>query len=351
MVNSNSISISIISAIAAALVLLAAGVGIAVYFATYKRHINKALSSDGQTAGRVHRMPTVGSFALTLCGVAVIILMGFMLYTVISIGKRLDVLNDRMDSLSARLSSVYEYTNEAIKEQNTLLSYSGWEIGTYDGENHRAEIKFTVVPKSTSKEAELSISTGGETIPLSHVGGGRYEGTMDVDMFAYYDGFMLMISDDSGVRTEPLDFVIWKLWQKFFPSLYVKPELSEGGDGQNGAVLHISMIDAEHDTGHELVSLRLVTEVDGKKTDERDLTEYLPTLKSGKTYSADIDVVSGAGKVTVTLLATDGDGYTYEYFALEADDFGVIGVPAYDSDGVVLTKLRDETGKVIYSAE
>lgn len=344
-------------AIICGLLLLVIGVGIVAYFIAYRHHINKVLAADAfGMAGKTRRMPSVASTVLTLCAIAAVLFAVFMMVTVISLGNRLDELNstinDRMSSLQNSMLSVYDYVDDTIKKQNSLVTSAEFEIGEYDEATHRAKVRFIVVPKSTSGDAKLAVTAGGETVALSHAGGGRYEGFMMADIFTDYDDCVLMISDSAGIRTEALDIIIGGLFYEFLPSVVSKPEFSGDTDGPRRAIMHITATDAARDAGHKLVSMRLITEADGKKTDERDITSILS--KPDKSDIMSVDIPSDAETFTAYVYATDSAGYTYEFIALECSREGLAddeiwAVHNYDVEVVVT--IKDKNGKVLRSAK
>ncbi len=336
------------------LLLLVIGVGIVAYFIAYRRHINKVLAADASgTAGKTRRMPSIVSTVLTLCATAAIFFAVFMMVSVISLGNRIDelssTLNNRISDLQNSMSSVYDYVDDTIKKQNSLVTSADFEIDEYDEATHRAKVRFIVVPKSTFGEAKLTVTVGGETVALSHAGGGRYEGVMMADIFNDYNDCVLMISDSAGTRTEALDIIIYRLFYEFLPSVVSKPEISSDTDGPRQAIMHITALDAERDAGHKFVSMRLITEADGKRADERDITSILS--KPDKSEIVSVDIPSDAETFLAYVYATDSFGYTYEFIVLECSREGIAddeiwAVHEYLCEAIT---IKDINGKVLRS--
>ncbi len=344
-------SIIVFSVIIVAVILFAVGLVTAVYFTVYKRHINKTLmyGGGGEEQQKIRRMPSVGSATRAVFACAAIFFAVFMVYEMISLGKRLDdmvsSLNARINGMQSSIQDIHDYTDEKIKDANSIVTSSDIRAGEYDMSTHTVEVIFTVAPKATSGDAELSVTFGDQTTELHSIGGGMYEGTAKANIFQLYgDEVILSISDASGTRTEPLSLSIDEITADFLPTVSAKAELA---DDVSNALIMPYVFRPMRDTGVKLVSLTLITEVNGKKVGKKDLT-YLLSGKNDKTDSSGIsvDIPKGADDVFVYLTATDSEGYTYSALAL-----------GYDVDGDALyassdwMEIRDKNGNVLRSDE
>lgn len=344
MVGASSTVGSVVAMIAmiAAGVLLLAGIGLAVYFFTYKRHINKSLSNGGHGTGGGLRMPSLRTVAVVICVLAVTV---YSVLTVASLGDRIDELNGRLNNLYNQLSLMSNHIDEVDKKANSIVTSATYELGECDMKTHRAEVKFIVVPKSTTGEATLSVNVGGETVALTNTGGGRYEGTFSADIFADYGEVILSVDDGNGMRTEPLDIGIYRLFYAYMPTLGIELEGKSPGPG---AVLHITTSDAK--MGGRLVSAKLVKKTDGENAGEEDITSLI--REPGKISDVEVDVPKDAGKYSVYsvyVYAEDSAGYTYEYLAFKYSYSD--GIYSLVADGVGPLSIRDADGNVIYGRE
>ena len=326
-------------------IVIAVIIGIVIYFILYRRHINKTLAGRADDGAAVwsqphHRMPSMGTAALWLCAAAVII---NAVVTTVSLSKlydRVTEISDKVNNLSVYLPlEIYSYVDDKLAEQNSLVTSAEYVTVGFDPETNRATLMFTVVPKETEANAELSLSVGGETVVLFATDGGMYSGTLEADIFREYGDVILMISDGAGQRTQILDrMYMYRLWDMFIPWVEANGGAVQGTKGKVTGNIIIAFHDPVYDSGHTLTSARMITEIDGVIADDRDVSDLIGAGGVSE-LPIDIDLDFGSS-VSVYAVASDNMGYTYRsypwVFRLDEDGVGVTEVPK-DSGSVIIT--------------
>lgn len=342
----------------AALILTAAA-GVLVYFFAYRRHINNTLvhNCDEASPARTkpaRRMPSVGTVMLVICAV---VLGGFMIYVTAELSdlkEQVSDINERINNMSWNIpNQMQNYVDQALREQNSLVTSAYYELGALDTATNRAEIKFTVVPKNTSADAALSLSVGGETTELEHKGGGIYEGKMMIDVFRAYDEAILMISDSAGQRTQVIyELAPDLLWQSYLPSILgaVTQYYENSSTDRCKAGITVVVYDPEYDGGHKFTSVRLIAEVDGVPVYEKEVLPMLSAPNNSAEVLMDAERPSyGNWTMSVYILATDNVGYTYKsviesYSFVDGGDWGM-GTVTPDE----MLSITDKNGNILYN--
>lgn len=327
-------------------ILLTIAVSIGVYFLIYKRHINSALRDEGTP----RPMPSLHSAALVICAAAVVICMLTLFSRIGSLSDDITDLNYQLSSLRGQMQEIYDNLDgldEQLRKENSLVTSASVSYGAFDPDTHTVEVTVTVVPKATAGSVRLSFQFWPYSAELADIGGGAYQGTFSMDIF-YGCGStpILVLSDDSGQKTEQLeDLNLYRPCYDYLPylgaDLYCEDRYANGRLALEGS-LDVLCQNAEADPTCRFTSVRLVTEIDGKVTEELDLSPYRTSADAySKEFSYQLNKTYDLPKdstLSIYVLAQDSLGYTHrnDVFRRTGNntaDLVFDGSTIYDADG------------------
>ena len=313
-----------IAVITPLLMLLAiAAVAALVYFFFYRQRVNKALEEGGDAdkAG-----PEPSSLTRTVLIIVLIIALILMMFRISDLKTKLNNMESTLGNMQQQLNVKLEEVREAVEKQGSLIESYSIDFGKLDAASHTADITFTVMPKESKADSMLTVTAGKQFVVLQRTAAGSYTGKLHTDIFADIDGSAeprLTITTDGVMNTEVFArHELSELWYRYLPGIIVSGNY-EGGPTKNGysfkGDLHLDVFSKNDISSFIKDSFRLCAEVDGKITEEKDISSE---INSYGIYYAPIEYTVGEDqydKFRLIITAKDSNGYSHEYTFIGSD--------------------------------
>lgn len=284
------------------LILLALALGVLVYYICYKAAINRKLREE--ESGAHVPMASMETVWKVVAVIAVFVMYSSLNSKITNLQNELNnTRNKLMDQIHVLQYELHEM-QEAAKKEASLISAVSYDFGTLDTKEHTAELTFSVMPKSYSQEAEVSLLFRGERVALTNGSDGTFTGSIMVPIFEdVYEECMIYITEGGVTKTEE-----WEnapqgtLYYECIPQLLVMSN-SFGYQKGNGKVT----LDGE---------LRMMsTEKDLSMF--RELTFY---VRNGGTVVDEIPMENGS--IAIDRSYVTGKGDSFEFYVTGVDDSG-----------------------------
>lgn len=306
--------------IAFLIIIIVIVLGLVIYYAVYKRHINKALHEENKPA---RRMPSMSNTAL-------VIVLAVWLACMISLFGQMSNLYDNINSLSSQVGSlrrelwsVYDEMNEKIQQANSIITSANYSYGPYDKETHSAEIAITVIPKTVPADAVLTMKIGDDTVSLEETFAGVFSGTVIADVCKFYEDYgILTIESDGFKQTAQVEEIdLNGLWEYYLPDMtvdfygcegeYTKNKLTLEGNGE------IVYWPAENHGSYQFTDIHMITTVNGTVVSDEDMLKK-SVSREGDAKEIDFELkksyeMKESDKLVIYIEAKDSAGYTYRY--------------------------------------
>ncbi|MBQ8802862.1 MAG: hypothetical protein IJZ53_04415 [Tyzzerella sp.] len=258
-----------------------------------------------------------------------------------------DVNNIRSD-----ISSIYNNVDEHLKKEASLLSHVDYELGELDGFTHKAVIYLKVVPKNITEGMQLSVSIGEENAEFIKKDN-EYTASLPANIFSDYGEYpMLHIQTAEGTKTELLESVdLSYLHYNYLPVL--ESDIWGSSTYRNdtltidGNVL-MDCKPSSSSSNVKAVKAELVTELNGKEIDRKDITSKLVDdyceFSFEEKYKVDDEV-----ELAMYVEMEDSAGYIHrssKYYWLEKNGStghateAVHTLGIYDKDGNLLNEFE-----------
>ena len=256
--------------------------------------------------------------------------------------NQIEYLESHTDTIGSRIDSIYNNVDERLKQETSLMSSVEYEVGEINITTHKADVRFKVVPKNITDEMILSIDMGEDSAGFSREGN-EFTTTLKCGIFQDYGSKpIISIQTAEGIQTEQLeDIDLGSLYHEYLP--YVDADMS-GTTTETNASLTIDgnvSVNYKPSSPEETITLKkieLVTELDGKEIDRKDITskieEYDCELPIKETYK-----MKGGKNLVMYVEAVDTAGYihrTSEYSWSREDGMGRYDNGIYDKEGNLL---------------
>ncbi|MBQ3256903.1 MAG: hypothetical protein IJA67_05785 [Oscillospiraceae bacterium] len=244
----------------------------------------------------------------------------FALFRIASLSSEIDSMQNSINNLNSEInfmqnniSSIYDNVDERLKKQSSLLASVETGFGSLNHETHEVTVEMTLIPKTVTDNMELYVTVGDTEYKCERENTNFYA-SLPVNLFLRYDEHpILTIQSPTGTQTEILEDVrIGSLYHTYLPHIYAS--LENNADLKNGKLLisgslHIDYKPTESGVGIE--TFTLVTEVNGKETDRRDLTGEIEKNTYDEQISMTVDATFN-DQVYIYLLSEDSLGYTHK---------------------------------------
>lgn len=256
--------------------------------------------------------------------------------------NQIEYLESHTDTIGSRIDSIYNNVDERLKQEASLMSSVEYEVGEINIETYKADVRFKIVPKNITDEMTISINMGEDSADFSREGN-EFTTTLKCGIFLDYESKpVISIQTAEGIQTEQLgDVDLGTLYYEYLP--YVEADMW-GSTIEKNASLTIDgnvSVNYKPSSSEGIITLKqieLVTELDGKEIDRKDITskmeEYDCELPIKETYKMK------DGKNLVTYVeAVDTAGFihrTSEYSWSREDGMGRYDNGIYDKEGNLL---------------
>lgn len=316
---------------------------------------------------------------------AALVLVVVCVLKLISVADRLDGMqqniSNQLSDMRSGIDGIGTQVKEAVEEQGSLLSYSGWEYTDTDISSGSVKISCTITPKEYTESTEVFIVCNGIEYAMTEAER-SYKAEISIPVFENNSISSVVFVEGDTVRTQSLDINI-------FPRYDILPVVSGRFDGsgegkKSGESFSYTRkgmvsVDVENNDYSNIEKAEIVFESDGKETSREQID---------LSYSAQEDYVDRAstGNTRIALQEEnqyEESGYSRIYYYLEntseikfgsideiyveiiydtglcmrslcdsvsVDEEGVLGAENYQYAGAE-GSIIDENGKELYSVK
>lgn len=190
-----------------------------LYNLFYRIRLNRVLKGETPPAGVVPEPRRAGKLIIILCTAACIL--GFLLWAS-ALQRSMAELNENMRSMMTELNrktdANYADLVARLRSENSLFADYGWEVTEENVEQGGITVAFHAEPKASSESTKVSLSIGGQEVPLARSGENTYSGEFTADPFGEMKLVGVLSIDDEGyVKTEKAEIDITPWRDKYFP--------------------------------------------------------------------------------------------------------------------------------------
>lgn len=322
-------------------------IGVVVYFLVYKLYLNAALNNENHRRVRIPSLYQVVIVILVAAGVASMI---YMSAKITDLENQVASLDSAIFRLQQNMQSMYAGLIDMQEQQESLISSIDWNYGPYDAEHQTADILITVVPKTVTDQAKLTLSFDGVQADLTENGAGIYTGTFSLGIFSEMDDAPVLTIDQDGMKQSQVinDLYISSIWSYYLPNIDVQlySEIDETAAGEtktwNGSV---SCYSSEYDSAYTIETLHMITVLNDRVISDEDLLAKPAEGSLQNGLSIELKKRESYKKTDNLLIyieATDGKGLTYRqmvYKWYEESEWIYKDIPEiFDADGNQLLK-------------
>ncbi len=178
-----------------------------LYFAFYKRRINRVLEEQHSTAHMPMASMEIVSRGLALVGAVLICIALFSRLTRIE-DEILNVNNNLRNEISS-LSGQISTLEAKLAQQDSLIADFRYETGSYDPDTQTCEVTFHCSPKSYTDNTGIWLNFGEYEI-LLEPDGGEFSAAAEIGVFNTLPEYgTLVISTGDLYQTEQIDTLPW----------------------------------------------------------------------------------------------------------------------------------------------
>ncbi len=312
---------SILSITPVLIILAVAVIAVTVYFFFYRKKVNDALRSGKDSESAAPEPSSITRIGMIL------VLIGAMLIMLTRISQLKDAMNQMQNTVNNQqntLNSLYvklEHLESMIEDQTGILEEFTLDFGELHPSDHTADIHISVIPKQMTSTMTAKVSVRDQIIELErNTTANGFNGSLRQDIFDLSDSnIRVILQDGEEQHTQSVeDYSLAALWQHYLPFVIT----SGGGETtQSGNSLKVNwqiQLDFVQKTDYcsfDKDSIRLVTEINGQITEEKDITGqiawqdytgfYEESLK--KTYD-----VKESDVMRMYVTVKDSAGYTHQ---------------------------------------
>lgn len=227
-----------------------------------------------------------------------------------------------IDDLRDNINLIYSNVDGKLKKQASLFSKIDYDYGEPDTATKKAKLSLTVVPKTLTDDMKISVTIGDETVEFVR-SGNEFNATALVDLFLDYGAYpMLTIQTADSTQTEYAeDISLDGLYYKYLPTL--DADITANSSFNYGAsvlrvngTLNISDNSDKSDFEATVKSYTLVTEMNGKETDRKDITAEVMAAEDD--YSSSFNEtykITESDKLRIYVIAEDSLGFIHKSLA------------------------------------
>lgn len=271
-------------------------------------------------------------------------------------------LSNETTRLEQQIGAIYHNVDEQLNRQASLLTSVTHEFLDLDADTKKANVKFSIVPKTIMTDMTVNITLGENTVEMTKENNGQYSAVLPVNIFEKEDMFPLITLNSNGeAKTEYLEeHSMLYIWTEYLPTIRGKINPDKAGlKGENLIVegqLEVGTSIATNGENIEFTKYNLKVEVDGKEISNKDITNLVQNDEIDVPFNEEYNI--GNGKVLVICIeAEDSLGFKHEKMAfswnrpssdgmvgaaqMEAVAVRYAGETIYDKDGTVLFNKMD----------
>ena len=256
--------------------------------------------------------------------------------------NQIEYLESHTDTIGSRIDSIYNNVDERLKQETSLMSSVEYEVGEINITTHKADVRFKVVPKNITDEMTISINIGEDSADFTREGN-EFTTTLKCGIFLGYGSKpIISIQTAEGIQTEQLEDVsLGSLYEQYLP--YVDANMWGGTiEGKDSLKIDgnasVNYKPSSPEKKITLKKIELVTELDGKEIDRKDITskmkEYECEIPIKETYK-----MKDGKNLVMYVEAEDTAGFihrTSEYSWSREDGIGRYDNGIYDKEGNLL---------------
>ena len=271
-------------------------------------------------------------------------------------------LSNEITRVEQQIGAIYHNVDEQLNKQASLFTSVQHTFLDLDADTKKANVKFSVVPKTYTEDMKVNITYGAKTVEMITNNNGQYTAVVPVNIFEKEDMFPLIILN-SGVetKTEYLEeHPMLYIWTHYLPTISGKLNPYEAGlKGEKLTVngqLKVGCNLPENGENIKFTKYSLKVEVDGKEISSKDITDLVQNDEIDVPFNEEYNI--GNGKVFVICIeAEDSLGFKHEKMVFdwsrpssngmvgsaqkEAVSVRYAGETIYDKDGTVLFNKID----------
>lgn len=282
-----------------------------------------------------------------------------------------NIHSNEVSSLRNQISSIYNNVDEQMKKQGSLFTNVKREFGEFNAETMKADIKISVMPKTSIDNMKVNVSLCGTTAEMTKNANGEYSAVVPVGIFEIEDYFPLVtISANGETKTEYLeDQSVHGIFSNYLPTMLggtIKTSRASLTDGK-------LTVDGDFFIGYNLGDVdkrakfekyTLVTEVAGKEIAKKDITdiitkhERVDNIENGKVniHFKETYDLSGHNDLTIYVVTEDTFGYLHKKIAFSwhhPDIDEPVPEPAHAIEEAMYVGevILDKNGKVLFGKE
>lgn len=282
-----------------------------------------------------------------------------------------NIHSNEVSSLRNQISSIYNNVDEQMKKQGSLFTNVKREFGEFNAETMKADIKISVMPKTSIDNMKVNVSLCGTTAEMTKNANGEYSAVVPVGIFEIEDYFPLVtISANGETKTEYLeDQSVHGIFSNYLPTMLggtIKTSRASLTDGK-------LTVDGDFFIGYNLGNIdkkakfekyTLITEIAGKEIAREDITDKIKKHERvDKIENGEVDFkfnetydLSGENSLTIYVVTEDTFGYLHKKIAFSwhhPDIDEPVPEPAHAIEEAMYVGevILDKNGKVLFGKE
>ena len=270
-------------------------------------------------------------------------------------------LSNEIKRVEQQIGAIYHNVDEQLNKQASLLTSTQHEFLDLDTDTKKANVKFSIVPKTIMSDMTVNITLGENTARMIKENNGQYSAVIPVNIFEKEDMFPLITLNANGeTKTEYLEeHSMLYIWTEYLPTIRGKLNPDKASlKGENLIVdgqLDVGSSLATNGENIEFTKYNLKVEVDGKEISSKDITNLVQNDGINVSFSEEYNI--GNGKDFAIYIETeDSLGFKHEKMVfnwtrpssngigsaqMEAVAVRYVGETIYDKDGTVLFNKID----------
>lgn len=270
-------------------------------------------------------------------------------------------LSNEITRVEQQIGAIYHNVDEQLNKQASLLTSTQHEFLDLNADTKKANVKFSIVPKTIMTDMTVNITLGENTAQMTKENNGQYSAVIPVDIFEKEDMFPLITLNANGeTKTEYLEeHSMLYIWNQYLPTirgkLYPDKASLKGEKLIVDGKLEVGQNQAENGENIEFTKYNLKVEVDGKEISNKDITNLIQNDEIDVPFNEEYDI-GNENDFAIYIETEDSLGFKHEKMAfnwnrpssdglttegMEAVSVRYAGETIYDKDGTVLYSKID----------
>jgi len=270
-------------------------------------------------------------------------------------------LSNEITRVEQQIGAIYHNVDEQLRQQASLLTSTQHEFLDLDADTKKANVKFSIVPKTIMTDMTVNITLGEDTVEMIKENNGQYSAVIPVNIFEKEDMFPLITLNANGeIKTEYLEEQsMLYIWTQYLPTIRGKINPYEARlKGENLIVdgkIEIESSTATYGENIEFIKYNLKVEVDGKEISNKDITNLVQNNKIEVPINEEYNIGNG-NDFAIYIETEDSLGFKHEKMIfnwarptsngigstqMEALAVRYVGETIYDKDGTILFNKVD----------